>query len=318
MLGLISCIRLIKTIQSKQEKKPMKPKPYERIMAKVKINELTDCWIWMGAKGPRGGGAIRVNGKVTSPRRLMYYIEKGPIPAGRKIGQTCGNPLCVNPNHLYVSDRERKKNQPDKPFVPAIDFASGETKQGWTPEARNEKNLQRLMEKIEIDESTQCWNWTGAINANGYGNFFLDGKYIAAHRASYQIHKGPIPAFNFVLHGCDNPRCINPEHLFVGTQKDNMDDMTNKNRRSQGQPHSVAIKNGWTTDVRDKHSKWVKSRRAQEHNALADAAGVPRDWKYCSKCQKWYPRSVDYWHRNSSRKYGLHEYCKSCRSLCRL
>lgn len=81
------------------------------------------------------------------------------------------------------------------------------------------------------DKTTLCWNFNGAINATGYGVFRYGGKVQLAHRASYIISCGEIPDGLHVLHRCDNPLCVNPSHLFLGTHLDNMKDMSNKGRR---------------------------------------------------------------------------------------
>ena len=75
-----------------------------------------------------------------------------------------------------------------------------------------------------------CWNWQGSKDKDGYGKFCHDGKHLRAHRASYEIHKEPIPKGMMVCHTCDNPSCVNPEHLFLGDSKLNMVDMVHKNR----------------------------------------------------------------------------------------
>ena len=75
-----------------------------------------------------------------------------------------------------------------------------------------------------------CVEWTGHIDANGYGRFSADGKPRWAHRVSWEIAHGKIPYGKNVLHKCDNPKCVNPDHLFLGTQKDNVLDMRNKGR----------------------------------------------------------------------------------------
>ena len=85
-------------------------------------------------------------------------------------------------------------------------------------------------------ETSSCWNWTGAISPYGYGCFGISSNRRAehAHRVSYRLYVGPIPEGMFVLHRCDNRRCVNPKHLLLGTQEDNMDDMMAKGRRAYG------------------------------------------------------------------------------------
>jgi len=76
---------------------------------------------------------------------------------------------------------------------------------------------------------TGCWVWTAGTTAAGYGYFDYEDE-IHAHRASYTMHIGPIPAGMHVLHKCDVRQCVNPDHLFLGTQVDNMKDMAAKGR----------------------------------------------------------------------------------------
>lgn len=93
------------------------------------------------------------------------------------------------------------------------------------------KTQERFWELVEKTES--CWNWTGCRLKSGYGKFRL---YLA-HRFSYLLHFGEIPNGHFVLHHCDNPRCVRPDHLFTGTHQDNMDDMHAKGRGARGDKH---------------------------------------------------------------------------------
>ena len=92
---------------------------------------------------------------------------------------------------------------------------------------------ERLLAKRNVTESG-CWDFTGHINNRGYGLISKGSKskgIMLTHRASYESFIGPIPEGKIVLHKCDNTKCFNPDHLSVGTQQDNMDDMESKGRR---------------------------------------------------------------------------------------
>lgn len=77
---------------------------------------------------------------------------------------------------------------------------------------------------------TECWEWTAGLYSDGYGKFGVSLKTYRAHRFAYEMVHGSIPAGLFLLHHCDNKLCIRPDHMFVGTQKDNVDDCMAKGR----------------------------------------------------------------------------------------
>jgi hypothetical protein len=97
---------------------------------------------------------------------------------------------------------------------------------------------------LKVRKTDQCWEWTGCKNVKGYGRLFIhkNGQRDVqlAHRLSYQAFIGDIPEGMFVLHGCDNPSCVKPDHLFLGTAQDNSSDMVAKDRHARGERSGVA------------------------------------------------------------------------------
>lgn len=91
--------------------------------------------------------------------------------------------------------------------------------------------ITRFRAKITINQAG-CHIYNGSWDSGGYGMVWFKGKGIKAHRAAWTIIKGPIPQGRMILHKCDNPACVNVEHLFLGNQTDNMRDMISKGRRT--------------------------------------------------------------------------------------
>lgn len=113
--------------------------------------------------------------------------------------------------------------------------------------ASKEYKREAILKRV-IKDDAGCWNWSAARDKNGYGKMSSGSEYSKyAHRVSYDVFVGTIPKGINVCHKCDNPSCVNPEHLFLGTQKDNIHDMHSKGR---------GIKScEWTWGEKHKNSK---------------------------------------------------------------
>ena len=110
---------------------------------------------------------------------------------------------------------------------------------------------ERFWNKVFV--SLACWEWTAARQTNGYGRIMHNGRPTAAHRVAWELVNGPIPEGMSVLHRCDNRICVRPEHLFLGTYKDNSDDKIAKGRAR------------YATGDRNGNSKVARARRLTMH-----------------------------------------------------
>ena len=102
----------------------------------------------------------------------------------------------------------------------------------------------RFWSKVDVGLKSQCWSWKGGTSDAGYGRFKLDGKLVSPHRFAYEQLNGPIPEGSgyhgtVVRHQCDTPACVNPYHLQIGSQRENVADMDAKGRRVSQRPSRV-------------------------------------------------------------------------------
>lgn len=133
----------------------------------------------------------------------------------------------------------------------------------------------RIMKKVVVDKKTGCWNFAGRLQ-RGYGYIRADNRFVRVHRFMYEYHKGKIPNGKFVCHSCDNPKCCNPEHLWVGTHNDNMRDREEKGRNG-GHIHKLTRRDAEL--IRKMHSKYTPGRGYKgwcTYQFLANEFGVTK------------------------------------------
>lgn len=108
----------------------------------------------------------------------------------------------------------------------------------------------------------ECWTWVGSKNAHGYGRFGINGKNYYAHRIAWQIKHGDIPDGMSVCHKCDRTSCVNPNHLFLGSQKDNLNDASTKGRTSRGSHRPKAkLREGQIKEIILLKSQGIKQKQ---------------------------------------------------------
>lgn len=106
-----------------------------------------------------------------------------------------------------------------------------------------------------VEKTDGCWIWRGPQRERGYGCLYVEGKNIQAHRVSWMVHRGLIPSGLYVCHRCDNPSCVNPEHLFIGTCADNVRDCHSKGRAARG--------NGFKAGERHHNAKLTREKAGE-------------------------------------------------------
>jgi hypothetical protein len=123
----------------------------------------------------------------------------------------------------------------------------------------------------KVNKTDSCWLWTGALSSRGYGSFRVDGKTISTHRLSYSWFKGEVPEGIFVCHTCDIPACVNPDHLWLGTNSDNMQDMIAKDRHGRSMRTQTHCRKGHDFAVFGFKTFTRKNGKVE---------------KYCKECKK--------------------------------
>lgn len=183
----------------------------ERLWSKIEKGAPDACWLWTGGVGQKGLPVSSLRKKSANPRRTIWEEANGrSLTRNEQIATTCGNFRCLNPAHLYI-----------RPWC-------DDEARFWT----------------HVEKTDGCWLWKSTLFGNGYASFKMQGLQRHASRVSYEIAYGVDLRGNpmFMCHHCDNPKCVRPDHLFLGTVQDNNADMWSKGRGSRGEKHGAAVR----------------------------------------------------------------------------
>ena len=184
------------------ERKSGEPIRLEEILAS-RTRRLDDgCLIWTKSCN-NGFPRIAINGEVFYAKYVVGLLSGVELGDEHVLRSSCGRKDCVEPSHLV-------------------------SHMGNDPETY-------LLGRCDPDPNSGCWLWTGCRKPSGYGNAYLRmgkrrARHTPAHRLSYETFCGPIPPGMHVAHKCDVPPCINPDHLFLATPKENVQDCIRKGR----------------------------------------------------------------------------------------
>jgi len=194
--------------------------------ARVSIGQENECWEWLGACHSSNimCGVCKYQGKDWLTHRLAYVLTYGNIiPDHMAIRHTCDNPKCCNVNHMII-DAHYKRSSPK-------DF--------WL--------------NVNIGKSNECWEWNASYGTTGYGQVTYQRKVWKTHRLSYFLTYGKIE--QCVCHTCDNRKCCNPSHLFLGSRDDNVKDCIQKKRHACGEKvSSTKLTEKQVIEIRRLHS----------------------------------------------------------------
>ncbi len=148
--------------------------------------------------------------------------------------------------------------------------------------------ISRFLSKFT--KSDECWEWQAGIDQDGYGKFWDGKNRISSHRYSWIFHFGNIPENLFVLHSCDNRKCVRPDHLFLGTNIQNMEDKIKKKRHSFGESNGQSkLKSNQIIEILSNHKNGISSKTMSNqftvHKTSINNIIAGRTWKHINRKQ---------------------------------
>ncbi|MFI7629694.1 HNH endonuclease signature motif containing protein [Microbispora rosea] len=261
------------------------------------------CWPFQGRRNRNGYGEFDGGKKLVGlvgAHRLAYILANGlteNLPGEVFVRHLCANPPCCNPAHLAVGTQrdnmgDRFRLHENQPGPHPVTTPTPEPPDGWQIAVGDPEELERkaliaeFWQQVDRSDGDQsCWPWVGAGRHDfGYGAVYWEGRHTQAARAAYLIHHGlsadDLPEGAVIRHLCpggSNPRCCNPGHLAVGTQKQNMADRLAEGRYARGDAHhATKLSDAQVRALREEY--WGKPpEQRPKLEELAEKCGV-EDW----------------------------------------
>jgi HNH endonuclease len=209
------------------------------------VKDPSGCWLFTGSLQQGGYGRTTIDGKQITTHRFSWIIANGPIPPGLVVCHKCNTPPCCNPAHLFLGTTLQNNRHCISQGRAFIKLPDRQWRRLFHPIQQRGRTPEQRFWNFVDKQPGGCWLWKGAKLPTGYGNFAVNRTRVYAHRFSWELHRGPIPKGVWLLHNCpggDNPSCCNPEHLRLGTPKENAIDAVNKGRM---QPQAETFKRFW-------------------------------------------------------------------------
>ena len=203
----------------------------------------------------------------------VSYKEYVGDPGTQIVMHKCDTPACVNPDHLVLGSHRENAVDATRKLRTKFSRASIEQRRAWAGHATVSGlkasvglSLRERVDRMSVPEpNTGCHLWMGPVNDAGYGKIKVDGRMHRAHRVSYAANVSTIPTGMMVLHKCDTPACVNPDHLFLGDARDNILDATRKGRTA------------WVRATAEQRAEWTRKRLLNEAASGLSRSDVVRD-----------------------------------------